>query len=193
MADANSTFAEIHAEYRPKLLRHLSRMVGPNDAEDLCQDVFAKVHAGLKHFRREASLSTWIYRIATNAALDRMRARAASESAAQADEMIDLAADDMACSIETSIIRGEMNACIATFVDTLPDSYRVVLGMSELKGLKNREIAEMLGLSLDTIKIRLHRARRELKLRLESGCDFYRTPSTELACDRKAAAAPSHS
>lgn len=196
MTDAGSGFAEIgfaeiHAEYRPKLLRYLGRIVGPDDAEDLCQDVFAKVHANLKDFRGEASLSTWIYRIATNTAIDRLRARSVLDLAAQADDEIDLAADDAGCSAEASIIRGEMNACIGTFVDALPDSYRLVLALSELEGLKNREIADTLGLSLDTVKIRLHRARRELKQRFESGCEFYRTPSDELGCDRKATAAPS--
>ncbi len=194
MVGAGSSFTDIYSEFRPKLLRYLRRLVGPNDAEDLCQDVFVKVHAALKDFRGEASLSTWIYRIATNTALDRMRARSVAEASAQAgDEMVDVVVDDMESSAETVIIRGEMNTCIGAFVDALPESYRVVLALSDLEGLKNREIAKTLGLSLDTIKIRLHRARRVLRQRLQSGCDLYRTEASGLGCDRKAMAAPSHS
>lgn len=189
MVDAGLSFADIHSEFRPKLLRYLSRLVGPNDAEDLCQDVFVKLHAGLKDFRGEASLSTWIYRIATNAALDRLRARSAAEAAGQTstNKMLDLAADDTERSTEASFIRDEMNECIGAFVDALPENYRIVLALSHFKEFKNREIAEALGLSLDAVKIRLHRARQELKSRLGAGCNLYRTEGDGPGCDRKAA------
>ena len=189
MENAGFSFADIHSEYRPKLLRYLSRLVGPNDAEDLCQDVFVKLHAGLQDFRGEASLSTWIYRIATNAALDRLRASSAAEAAGpkSTNEILDLAADDMERSIEASLIRSEMNECIGAFVESLPESYRIVLALSHLQGFKNREIAEVLGLSLDAVKIRLHRARQELKDRLQKKCELYRTEGDELGCDQKPA------
>jgi len=162
-----------------------------------------KVHAGLKDFRGEASLSTWIYRIATNAAIDRLRnrsfgqtARVASDAEAPSDvsnesAVTDLAGNTHQPSAESSFIRSEMNECIKTYVDDLPESYRTVLALSDLEGFKNREIAEILDLSVDTVKIRLHRARHELKKRFEVGCDFYRTEDNELACDHKAPAGPS--
>jgi RNA polymerase sigma-70 factor (ECF subfamily) len=198
MSDAISDLDTIHAEFRPKVLRYLKGLVGPDEAEDVCQNVFLKVHAGLKDFRGESSLSTWIYRIATNAALDRLRSRSfgqtapvaadaeAPSDAAQESAVTDLAGNTCAPSAESSFIRSEMNECIKTFVDTLPESYRTVLALSDLEGFKNREIAEILGLSVDAVKIRLHRARGEAKKRFEAGCDFYRTEDNELACDRKA-------
>ncbi len=146
----------------------------------------------MKDFRGQSSLATWIYRIATNAAIDRLRkgppgtaAQAASDRGA-ASATADVAGDTAEPSAETAFIRNEMNECIETFVDALPDTYRSVLVLSDFEGFKNREIAEILGLSLDTVKIRLHRARRELRQRFEAGCDFYRTEANELACDRKA-------
>ena len=60
--------------------------------------------------------------------------------------------------------------------------------LSEFEGLTNGEIAAVLGLTLDTVKIRLHRAREKLRKDLEIGCSFYRDDSAELACDRKPAA-----
>ena len=198
MTDAISDFDAIHAEFRPKVLRYLTGMVGSDEAEDISQNVFLKIHAGLKDFRGEASLSTWIYRIATNAALDRLRKRsfgqtaqvasdaAAPGDAADAGAVADIAGNTAEPSVESLFMRRETNECIANFVDSLPENYRTVLALSDLDGLKNREIADILGLSVDVIKIRLHRARRELKKRFEAECDLYRTEANELACDMKA-------
>ena len=80
-----------------------------------------------------------------------------------------------------------MNKCIRDFIEELPENYRTVVVLSELEGLKNTEIAEILGVSLDTIKIRLHRARAKLKKELETHCDFYRDEGNEFACDVKSA------
>src|SRR6266567_6533821 len=66
-------FPEVYAMFHPKILRYLANLLGEDDAEDLAQIVFLKVHDGLKDFRGEAKLSTWIYRIATNVAADRAR------------------------------------------------------------------------------------------------------------------------
>ncbi len=75
--------------------------------------------------------------------------------------------------------------CIRSYIDQLPDDYRLVLLLSEEEGFKNREIAEILQLSLDNVKIRLHRARARLKELLKGHCDFYLDDRSELACDRK--------
>lgn len=196
MPVAASDFEPIYAEFRPKILRYLTGLVGPDEAEDLSQIVFLRVHSALDGFRGEASLGTWIYRIATNAALDQLRSRSnsqtkevASDTAEAADgpeQPGDLAGETAEPSAEAAFIREEMNACVRSYVDALPESYRTVVVLSEFEGFKNREIAEILGISLDVVKIRLHRARRELKQRLEAGCDFDRTETNALACDRKA-------
>ena len=78
-----------------------------------------------------------------------------------------------------------MNECIRGIVESLPDNYRSVLVLSEFEGLTNTEIAEVAGISLDTVKIRLFRARARLKKELEAKCNFYHDDRNELACDRK--------
>jgi RNA polymerase sigma-70 factor (ECF subfamily) len=193
MSDAIPNFAAIYEDFQPKVLRYLKGRVGPDEAEDISQNVFLK-NAGLKDFRGEASLSTWIYRIATNAALDRLRSRSFREAAqvasgaaapgyaADAGAVADVAGNTAEPSAESLFMRREANECIANFVDALPENYRTVLAMSDLDGLKNREIADILGLSVDAIKIRLHRARRDLKRRFDAECD----EANELACDHKA-------
>ena len=73
------------------------------------------------------------------------------------------------------------------FVDRLPANYRAVLVLSEIEGFANREIAEITGLSLETVKIRLHRARLKLHAALEHGCTIQRDDRNEVACDRRPA------
>ena len=93
--------------------------------------------------------------------------------------------DEKSLSAERKAIRDEMTECIREYVDKLPTDYRTVIILSEIKDLKNREIADILGISLDAVKIRLHRARVQLKTEFEAGCDFYNDEEGNLACDRK--------
>lgn len=187
-------FQRIHQDFRPRITRYLAGLAGEDKAEDLCQEVFVKVASGLKDFRGEASLSTWIYRIATNVYHDHVRSRSfrqqAHEQLTPVDEIDVLQGascrpDEPSPVAEQKLIRSEMIDCIRGYIDQLPDDYRLVLLLSEEENFKNREIAEILQLSLDNVKIRLHRARARLKELLEGHCDFYLDDRSELACDRK--------
>lgn len=184
-------FQTVHDRFRSRVLRYLSRLVGEAEAEDLTQSVMLKISEALPGFRGDSSLSTWIYRIATNAALDRLRRKTGqtlSETELESGDD-DVPAAGQARSAETTAIRGEMNDCIREFIERLPENYKAVMLLSEIEGFRNDEIARRLGLSLDTVKIRLHRARDRLRKDLASGCDFYRDDCDELACDRKPVAA----
>ncbi|MHC4559902.1 MAG: RNA polymerase sigma factor [Planctomycetota bacterium] len=195
MGTTGLDFSDIYNEFHEKLHCYLERMIGKNDAEDVTQEVFVKINKGLKDFKGESSLSTWVYRIATNTALDILRSRtfrqnkqkislcdAGDESEA---EEKDIQAQEKELSAEREAIRNEMNECIREFVDKLAENYRTVIILSELKELKNQDIADILGISLDAVKIRLHRARARLKEEFEAGCEFYHNEDNELACDRK--------
>jgi RNA polymerase sigma-70 factor (ECF subfamily) len=78
-----------------------------------------------------------------------------------------------------------MSECVTEYIYRLSRDYRTVLILSEIEGFKNKEIAEILGVSLETVKIRLHRARAALKIELDEGCNFYHNEQNTLACDRK--------
>ena len=188
---ATLEFQAVHERFRSRVMRYLTRLVGDAEAEDLTQSVMLKVSEGLPDFRGDSSLSTWIYRIATNAALDRLRRKtiqAPDEMEVESDEG-DVPQGAQTPSVETTAIREEMNACIREFIERLPENYRTVTVLSELEGFKNDEIAAILGLSLDTVKIRLHRAREKLRRELGLGCSFHRDEEGEFACDRKPATA----
>ncbi|MHC4344615.1 MAG: sigma-70 family RNA polymerase sigma factor, partial [Planctomycetota bacterium] len=150
---------------------------------------------GLKDFKGESRLYTWIYRIATNAALDRLKSRSfrkdsqavslSGSEEQEAAELRDASIQAKSLTAEREAIRKEMTECIREFVDKLPENYRTVIILSELKDLKNQDIADILGTSLDAVKIRLHRARAKLKEVFEAGCTFYEDENDGLACDRK--------
>jgi len=184
MNQTQREFRSIDDEFRPKVLRYLTRLVGEREAEDLTQIVMLKVSVGLPNFRGDSSLGTWIYRIATNTAMDRLRGPHEDQIETQVEEDGSLPVGAEAPSAESEAIRGEMNACIHEFIERLPESYRTAMVLSELEGFKNAEIAAILGVSVDTVKIRLHRAREKLRLDLQSGCSFHRDTGNELACDR---------
>ena len=185
-------FQDIFNDFNEKIRRYLARLVGEADSEDVTQEVFLRVNDGLKDFRGDSSLSTWIYRIATNAAMDFRRKSLARPQEQAADRGLngnpaseEEIALDPGASPDSQLIRKEMNDCIKGVVDGLPENYRTVLILNDLEELKNNEIAEVLNISLETVKIRLHRARARLKKELEHRCTFYKDERNELACDRK--------
>lgn len=190
-------FNRIFKEYQPKILQYLTRLAGRYEAEDLSQEVFIKVESGLKNFRGESKLSTWIYRIATNTAVDRMRNpsfkykvnEGIPSEPVQKNEINtedkDLFTGESAESTDQQYVRKEMNSCIRNFIENLPENYKAVVILSELEEFKNNEIAGILHLTLDTVKIRLHRARAQLRKKLEGNCSFYRNEQNEFSCDLK--------
>ena len=194
MAIDKDEFQDVYGKYHPAILRFLTRRVGRDEAEDVAQEVFLKVDRGIEGYRGDAALGTWIFAIARNAALDRLRARrpwdrsagepgARCEDEAAADAGSDLP-DEQAC-VERRAIAQEMNRCIRGRVETLPESYRSVLALSELAGMTNAEIASALGTTEGAVKIRLHRARAALRKDLGSYCALYRDERDELACEPK--------
>ena len=170
-------FQEVYDTYQPRILRYLVRLVGEQEAEDLTQEVFVKISQALENFRGESQLSTWLYRIATNAAIDKMRTASfrqirvhgSLDDIDETDENI-VWAETETPSVEQQLMHKEMVECFARFVKNLPPNYRTVVVLNELEQLPNDEIAEILGLSLDVVKIRLHRGRARLLQELKAYC-----------------------
>jgi RNA polymerase sigma-70 factor (ECF subfamily) len=187
-------FQLLYEQFYPQVLRYLKDILG-DEAEDATQEVFLKVHRGLPSFRGNSGIWTWIYRIATNTALDRRRKHASRqdyEANHCPDDLPDSSqVSDAFPSIQASpapdefLVRQEMNDCIRTIVEKLPEMYHTVILLKELRGLKNQEIANLLDITLDTVKIRLHRARQQLRKSLEVNCQFYRNEDNEFACEPK--------
>lgn len=190
-APAVPTFAELHEAHRAELLGYLARRLGDADAEDVLQEVLLKAARALPGFRGESSLRTWVFRLARNAAVDRIRQRRArmepEEGGARpvppepGEEPLALPSgrDDH----EAQLIREEMRSCIRERIETLPGPYREVLLLSEGEGLSDGEIASTIGASAGNVRVRLHRARARLREDLACHCTLYRDERNELACE----------
>jgi len=196
MDDCEFEFQKIYDTFQPKILRYLKNLTGEDEAEDLTQEVFVKVSKALENFRGESKLSTWIYRVATNTAFDRLRSpsrriikkcRSTDSEEIVGGEFEDRNAwtGEKVPQVEQSIFREEMNECIQGFITKLPEDYRTVLVLSEFEGFKNEEIAKILGVSLDTVKIRLHRGRERLKEELGEHCEPYWIEDNEFVPELK--------
>jgi RNA polymerase sigma-70 factor (ECF subfamily) len=195
--DSSETeFQKIYAAFQPKILRYMARMVGETEAEDLTQDVFVKISLAMQSFRGKASLSTWIYRIATNTALDKLRSpsfqriiqNSTDEQSSDCEPAIEdrnVWTGEKAPHVERQIFRQEMNDCVRGFIDKLPEVYRIVLILGEFERLSNREISEILGVTPGTVKIRLHRARKRLREELKVNCDSYWVEDNEFVPELK--------
>ncbi len=171
-------FQEIYDAYQPRILRYLVRLVGEAEAEDLSQEVFVRVSQALKTFRGESQLSTWLYRIATNAAIDKIRTVSFQQNAdlgllddSDETENKDVWTGEESPSLEQQLVQKEMYECFLDFVKRLPPNYRTVVVLSELEQLPNKEIAGILGLSLEVVKIRLHRGKTRLLQELKTHCN----------------------
>ncbi len=182
-------FDRVHEEYRQRIRRYVARLAGEHEADDLTQEVFLKVSRALPDFQGKSSLSTWIYKVATNTVLDRLKSPAHRQAILEAQDIdsegVAPMPDDNPLSVDQQLIREQMSECIREVVAKLPPDYRAVIALSEMEDLKNSEIADVLGISLDAAKIRLHRARTVLKKELEGKCDFYRDGRNEFACEPK--------
>lgn len=123
------TFDAVYREFYPRIKRYLARLISYNDAEDLAQEVFLKISRSLDSFRGESSISTWIYRIATNAAMDKVRSPAyrARAVSGPVDDSCDAgepraAMEDNVSSVEEEAIRSEMSGCVQGLVAQLPEN-----------------------------------------------------------------------
>lgn len=182
-------FKTLYQDHFSEIRRYLERFVAETRAEDLAQEVFIKAGKGLQGFRGEASPRTWLYRIATNTLRDYLRSKGCRDDQAHdgiSEHELERYTHSLpvAVSTEQGAIRTEMNDCIREFIRKLPNAYSTILVLSELEGYRNKEIADMLELSLETVKMRLHRARSRLRVELTQGCVFSHSANNELECQR---------
>lgn len=179
---------QVVLEHRSRIYRYVLSMArDPDVAEDLTQETFLRALRGLGSLRDRAALVPWLYRLATNVFIDWVRAegRRRLAYAGGKDSDGDLVGEipDPAARIDRRVEQSEMSECVQDFVDDLPDDFRSVILLHDAHGLSNPEIAEMLGLTLATTKIRVHRARLRLRQALEVGCEFEPDDRGVTVCD----------
>jgi RNA polymerase sigma-70 factor (ECF subfamily) len=178
------SFDELVQQLSGPLQRYLQRFVGePYTAEDLLQETLLRISKGLPGFEGRSSIKTWAYSIATRTAIDHLRKVKDSLGVAEVDVEGSLPGADE--DVGERMVIDEMNTCIREEIDSLPGDYRAAIVLHDLEGLTAAETAEIVGCSLATAKIRIHRARQRLKKALERDCTFYYDGDQTLRCDRK--------
>jgi RNA polymerase sigma-70 factor (ECF subfamily) len=183
-AGSEEAYAWLIGEFQRPVYGLVYRMVSdPSDAADATQDVFLKVFRGMKNFHGESSLKTWIYRIALHEAANRKRwwfrhkARETSIEPAESDGMangdsfmknsaMQSALTDHGDSPFDNVAHREVQKRVDEELRRLPEPYRTTLILRDLEDMSYEEIAEVLQISLGTVKSRLTRGRQALKERL---------------------------
>jgi RNA polymerase sigma-70 factor (ECF subfamily) len=169
-----AAFDELVLRHEDRVYNMALRMLGnPDDALDLAQEVFLSAYRALKGFESKALFSTWLYRVTVNRCRDEMRRRATVKHTRPTrlggPDADDPAADPPArtASPEEAAASREATAIVAAAVAALPDEAREAIVLRDVEGLAYEEIADVLDLPVGTVRSRLHRARLDLKGKLE--------------------------
>ncbi len=193
---ANAAEADFDLAYRTHytgVRRFVFRLVDdPTVADELTQDTFLKAYRHWDGFRGEASVKTWLFRVARNTSLDHLRSprhrarviegRARSEDNDPTDGEIAVPGADPSPDLAASVRRIEMTACVRDYIDDLPETLRTPLILHDLEGFTNAEIADLLECSLAAAKMRLHRARGKLRQLVDERCDVFHDERNVLSC-----------
>lgn len=158
--------------YHDRIYRYvLSLVKNPAEAEDLTQDTFLRAYRHGDSLRDPEAVRGWLYRIATHVCLDRLRQRKPliSLDGEEGEARVAPPVSQSPSPLDVSE-RKETSACVQRCLDFLPDKYRAVILLHEAHSLTAPEIADLLGVTVTTVKIRLHRARRGLQQVMERGC-----------------------
>ena len=144
-----------------------------SEAEDVVQETYVRAFTHLESFRGESGLSTWLSRIAINEALTRVRARKPHveldmlPDAVLEAQIIQFPLSSAASDPERSMAQREIQRVVEHAIDELPDVFRMVFIARVMEGMSMEETAELLGVKVETIKTRLHRARTMLRENVE--------------------------
>ncbi|MBO9608028.1 MAG: RNA polymerase sigma factor SigW [Paenibacillaceae bacterium] len=166
-------FAELVELYKDKLYHLAYRMLNQShEAEDIVQETFLRVYTNLHRYDETQKFSTWIYRIATNLCIDRLRKRKPNYSLdaempeGEGADWYSLLPSDQATP-ESEVVLSEMQEHIRAAIDTLPEKYKSVVILRYLHDMSLQEIGDVLGMPVTTVKTRVHRGREFLRKKLE--------------------------
>lgn len=170
-AGDEKAFEELISRHERRIYRLLYRMMGnKEDAEDLTQETFLSLHRHGHRFRAEARFSTFVYRVAANAALNRRRSLGRGRARIDKLKTRHDAGDDLPSSPrnpEDATHGSELSEHVRVALDELSPSLRMPVVLYDIEGLAYGEIAKVLGIAEGTVKSRIHRARQALREHLK--------------------------
>ncbi len=167
-----NAFAEIVDIYKDKIYQLCYRMLGnSHEAEDIAQEAFIRAYVNINSYDMDKKFSTWLYRIATNLTIDRIRKKKpdyyldAEVTGTEGLTMYSQVAADVALP-EDQVETMELQEMIQKEILKLPDKYRSVIVLKYIDELSLIEISEILNLPIGTVKTRIHRGREALRKQL---------------------------
>ena len=175
-AGEDAAYAELVRRHGGRMLAVAKRYLKNEEAaQDCVQEAFLAAFKALDRFEGRSTLATWLHRITVNAALQALRRRGAKDEVAiepwlptfDEEGFLEGPSQLTAANAEDLLARDDVRAEVRAAIDRLPTSYRNVLLLRDIEGLSMTEVAEMLEVSENNAKVRLHRARTALKKQLE--------------------------
>jgi RNA polymerase sigma-70 factor (ECF subfamily) len=164
-------FEQLLRRHEKRVFRPLMRMMGTREeAEDVAQETFLSLYRHGHRFRGEALFSTFVYRVASNAALNRRRTLGRSRNRIKRLAVRQEAGDDLPSAPrnpEDAVSGGELSAHLHKALEVLQPALRMPVLLYDIEGLAYAEIAEVLGVAEGTVKSRIHRARQALRAELK--------------------------
>jgi len=176
----DEAFGMLVEQYQDKIYGYVSRMLhDPEEAEDVAQEVFIRAYQNLKEFREAASFPTWLYRIATNLAIDAARARKSRRAETfSLDEPVETEEGEMQRQLPADRLgpvdlaeSSQLQQIVSEAIAQLSSKLRTVITLYDIEGLSYKEIAEVLGCPVGTVKSRLFNARNQLRNMLKEKID----------------------
>lgn len=172
-AGDDGAYEELVSAHAAQLLM-VARRYLPNeeDAQDALQEAFLSAFKGIDRFEGKSKISSWLHRIVINAALMKLRSRKGKQEES-IDEALPRFSEDgtrylhppgrWSEPVDEALQRREVRALVRELIDRLPDSYRTVLLLRDIEELDTEETAQLLEISTNAVKVRLHRARQALR------------------------------
>ncbi len=169
LAGETALFEVIMRRHNQRLYRTVRAILGGDDeAEDAMQDAYVQAYRNLAQFEGRSSLATWLTRIAVNQCLSRLRKhRHIYPIDTELETKMTEKMDDGRPGPEKQMLNREVRHVLELAIEQMPARYRSVLILRDVEGLSTAEAAESLGMSVDAVKVNLHRGRTYLRKALE--------------------------
>jgi RNA polymerase sigma-70 factor (ECF subfamily) len=174
-------FLEIYDQFYQRVRKYILASVKDESvADDLIQETFIRTQENLGSLRDPSKISSWIFRIAYHLCQDHFRALKKSSSH---EEIHDGLVNLQETPVQKKLEQSEMSQCVQDQLNLLPETQRSVIIFADVMDFSHQEIADILGLTVENVKVRLHRACKKFKAILEEKCTFEVDERNVLVCD----------
>ena len=158
--------AGIYKQFHSELLNYIkSKIRSHEDAEDILQNVFIKISSNLDKLTEDVKLKNWIFTITRNAIIDYYRINASKKKLGVNEEIT----DDIPEHEDSDSTKG-LDQCMSSMIGLLPDEYREIIVESEIKGVKQKDLAEKYGVAYPSMRSKVQRGRERLKELFHNCC-----------------------